>query len=89
MRFSEGDVVSISCRFLTSTAKYDLQQHSERGSFFLFLFLFIPPTKPFVILQSGPQVSHTEQERVQNKSKDEIKWASLVIKMQRGPSYFT
>lgn len=80
MPFSEG-VVSISCRFLTPTASYDPQEHSERVFFFLLLILFIPPTKPFVILQPGPQVSHTEQERVQNKLKDEIKWTALVMKM--------
>lgn len=81
MRFSEGDVVSISCRFLTPTASYDPQECSERGFFFLFLILFIPSTKPFVILQPGPQVSHAEQERFGNKSKDEIEWASAVTKM--------
>lgn len=81
MRFSEGDVVSISYRFLTPTAKYDPQGCSERGSFFLFLILFVPSTKPFVILQPGPQVSHMKKEKVLNKSKDEIKWASLVIRM--------
>lgn len=78
MPFSEG-VVLISCRFLTPTASYDLQEHSERGCFFLLLILFISLMKPFVILQTGPQVSHTE--RVQNKLKGEIKWAAVVRKI--------
>lgn len=82
MPFSEG-VVSISCRFLTLTASYDPQEHPERGFFSLLLILFFPPTKPFVILQPGPQVSHTEQERVQNKFKDEIKQAALVMTVYR------
>lgn len=80
MHFS-GDVVSISCRFLTPTASYHPQERSERGLFFLFLILFIPSTKPFVTLQPGPQVSHTEQKRFGNKSKNEVKRASIVIKM--------
>lgn len=74
MCFSEGDVVSISCKFLTPTASYDLQEHSEEVSFpFFQFFLSILSTNPFIILQPGRQVSHMEQKRVQNKSKDEIK----------------
>lgn len=69
MRVSEGEVVSISCRYLTPAAPYDQQRRFERRFFFLFLIFFIPRTEPFVMLQPGPQVSHKKQKKAEINAK--------------------